>query len=66
MHISQANMDRRKRMADLQSALTDVIADHAADWMTTAEVVAVLLDSARRLIGHELRDELAELDGEVG
>lgn len=60
MNISEKDMDRRKRMAALSSELTDVIGRHAADKMTVSEIVAVLLDHARRYVGWELRDELED------
>ena len=60
MRISKEEMDRRGRMIRLRSDLTDVIGKHAADKMTVAEIVAVLLELSRTYIGWELRDELGD------
>jgi hypothetical protein len=56
---SRVKPHRRKRMAELRSAITDAVAvciDRCPD-ATTMEIAAVLIECAQRWIQYELRDE---------
>lgn len=59
MKVTEYDMESRKRMAALQSDLTDAIGKHA-EKITYIELLAALNDCAGRWIGRMLADEREE------
>lgn len=66
MKVTQADMDSRKRMANLRSHLTDVIGNHADEGITQVELLIVLADLTAVWARYQLRDELNEEKGAEG
>jgi hypothetical protein len=63
MRVTESDMESRKRMAALQSDLTDTIAKHA-EQLTYVELVTVLADAQRRWLGYMLKNERDEENGD--